>query len=316
MTPSPEVQTTPTRPYARLNGPVEAEEKKEAELVPTPPPVKVTEDLTTVITQLMEQVPLPPPSNFVEETTAAISQALERPPSLSPPSSPSPPPEEEEEPEQTTPTEPPRIVKIVTPEPFEVVEGVRISHVQRTRWTPQSQSSSPHWTQQYPSMTSPPIQPLSPTRQQPLGRQQALARQQFSHQQPVWQQRQQPVQYYPQPSQPLYPPHPSLGQGRQQPVGRTRSTPVGQREVSMNRHNSVKAYATRASDVRELCSRCRRPFGTDLMMAIPALRVQYHGRCFACNVCRSPLAMQPQNMTVLVQNNLLHCPYCYSNAQG
>ena len=127
---------------------------------------------------------------------------------------------------------------------------------------------------------------------------------------------QQPEQRIPPPQQqislhPKQPLHTQLDTGEDDWRGRShtwahRRTSDGPQPVT----------AMKASNVRELCSRCQKPLGTGTVMTIAPLKLQFHLHCFVCRVCRGVLSRGPQNTSVLVQSMQPHCRYCYSNNQG
>ena len=164
---TPQGSPEPPQNHQYLNGPVSSRSP--------PTPAKVIEELAVMVTQVIDQsvtkVQQQQPPKEVSQPTEAIaaSQLMEvvpvsqprevvpaqvvpelQPRATSPPKQVSyPPPEEEISPR--TVEEPPIVVRVVTPEPVEVFgEGIKISNVQRIRWTPSQsyQNGSPHWTQQ------------------------------------------------------------------------------------------------------------------------------------------------------------------------
>lgn len=77
------------------------------------------------------------------------------------------------------------------------------------------------------------------------------------------------------------------------------------------------AYAVKASNPYELCSRCHQVLGGGPVMAIPGAKTQYHLQCFVCRVCRNPLiGTVPKNTLVIMKSRHPHCHRCVSNSKG
>lgn len=78
------------------------------------------------------------------------------------------------------------------------------------------------------------------------------------------------------------------------------------------------AYAMRAKNPYDLCSRCHQPLGQETVLSLPALKTQYHIKCFTCRVCRSPLGQvgAQSSTTIMMKNKRPHCRYCGSSDDG
>ena len=77
------------------------------------------------------------------------------------------------------------------------------------------------------------------------------------------------------------------------------------------------AYAVKAGNPYELCSRCHQMLGEGPVMAIPGAKTQYHLQCFVCRMCRSPLVGTiPKNTLVIMKNRHPHCHRCVANNKG
>ncbi len=87
---------------------------------------------------------------------------------------------------------------------------------------------------------------------------------------------------------------------------------VGQRPVD----GQQSAFAIKAKNPYDLCSRCHKPLGPDTVMSIPNLKAQYHAPCFVCRVCRAPLVRSPHNTAVLIKGMHPHCKYCGLTDKG
>ena len=77
------------------------------------------------------------------------------------------------------------------------------------------------------------------------------------------------------------------------------------------------AYAVKAGNPYELCSRCHQMLGGGPVMAIPGAKTQYHLQCFVCRMCRSPLVgTVPKNTLVIMRSRHPHCHRCVANNKG
>ena len=77
------------------------------------------------------------------------------------------------------------------------------------------------------------------------------------------------------------------------------------------------AYAVKAGNPYELCSRCHQMLGGGPVMAIPGAKTQYHLQCFVCRMCRSPLVgTVPKNTLVIMKSRHPHCHRCMANNKG
>ena len=77
------------------------------------------------------------------------------------------------------------------------------------------------------------------------------------------------------------------------------------------------AYAVKAGNPYELCSRCHQMLGGGPVMAIPGAKTQYHLQCFVCRMCRSPLVGTiPKNTLVIMKSRHPHCHRCVANNKG
>ena len=77
------------------------------------------------------------------------------------------------------------------------------------------------------------------------------------------------------------------------------------------------AYAVKAGNPYELCSRCHQTLGGGPVMAIPGAKTQYHLQCFVCRMCRSPLVgTVPKNTLVIMRSRHPHCHRCVANNKG
>ena len=77
------------------------------------------------------------------------------------------------------------------------------------------------------------------------------------------------------------------------------------------------AYAVKAGNPYELCSRCHQMLGGGPVMAIPGAKTQYHLQCFVCRMCRNPLVGTiPKNTLVIMKNRHPHCHRCVSSSKG
>ena len=76
------------------------------------------------------------------------------------------------------------------------------------------------------------------------------------------------------------------------------------------------AYLSQASSPYDLCSRCHQALGQGSILAIPAIKTQYHPKCFVCRVCRGQLSQGGQSTTVMMKNLQPHCRFCISTDNG
>ena len=77
------------------------------------------------------------------------------------------------------------------------------------------------------------------------------------------------------------------------------------------------AYAVKAGNPYELCSRCHQMLGGGPVMAIPGAKTQYHLQCFVCRMCRNPLVGTiPKNTLVIMKSRHPHCHRCVANSKG
>ena len=81
-------------------------------------------------------------------------------------------------------------------------------------------------------------------------------------------------------------------------------------------------YAT-VTYKQDACTRCRRPLQQPgvaqpgFVMTVASHKLQYHITCFNCAVCRTPLSYDSRGeSTVLIQRGDIHCKFCSSNNQG
>ena len=161
---------------------------------------------------------------------------------------------------------------------------ITISHVKRTRWTPKNH---PHWTQQDTASSHTPVERRATTGSFDLPQKKG----------PQLERRATEQQMEKTPKQ--------TDSWKRNTWSYNETSPDGPQA----------AYALRVADSREQCGRCRQPLGSSPVMTVPSLGLKFHGKCFTCHVCRSPLS-KGQNTNVLMQNNQPHCRYCYSNEEG
>ena len=84
-----------------------------------------------------------------------------------------------------------------------------------------------------------------------------------------------------------------------------------------SRDGPQPAYAVKAGNPYELCSRCHQMLGGGPVMAIPGAKTQYHLQCFVCRMCRNPLVgTVPKNTLVIIKSRHPHCHRCVSNNKG
>lgn len=198
----------------------------------------------------------------------------------------------------------------------------------------------------------PPSQMVSPEKQRNHGQWKSQEEPRIQHtqnhyppagQQAVvgYQQQQQQQQYRPQQAPLQYPP---AGQHAQYNAGyRLNSVPNGHmgsyqsaslprskhEDWRVNRSNTWSAvdrstkdgpqaaYAVKAGNPHELCSRCHQMLGGGPVMAIPGAKTQYHLQCFVCRMCRSPLVgTVPKNTLVIMKSRHPHCHRCVANNKG
>ena len=259
-----------------------------------------------VTTQVFKQKPIR--TNVAEQPLLArySEPTLEQPPEK---------PLEEPNPEESSLATilQPAVVQI--PETVELPSELKIYKIEQTRWTPQLK----HWTLtqwEAPETLSPthsPSKQWSPelTPQALPGRQQQQAsRHQVSPptlhngQIPGQLQAPPPTRKHSEPHPPSMPKYPPA----------VRSYTWG----SKDRHKDgpQQAYAIRASNTYEPCSRCHKPLGGGHVMSLPRAHLQFHLYCFTCYVCHMALTRRAQNTIVLVHGNMPHCRHCISNEKG
>lgn len=84
-----------------------------------------------------------------------------------------------------------------------------------------------------------------------------------------------------------------------------------------SRDGPQPAYAVKAGNPYELCSRCHQMLGGGPIMTIPGAKTHYHLQCFVCRVCRNPLVgTVPKNTLVIMKSRHPHCHRCVSNNKG
>ena len=196
--------------------------------------------------------------------------------------------------------------------PVEVHGELKIRKVDQTHWTPQGK----HWTQSqwetpeprspthspYRSLESPQVLP-GPQPQQQATRHHASP--------PTLQNGQAQLQQAPPPTRKRSEPHPPSMSLYPPPI---RSYTWSSKDRPKD--GPQQAYAIRASNSYEPCSRCRKPLGRGQVMSLPLACLQFHLHCFTCHVCHSALSRDAQNTSVLIHGSLPHCHYCFSNEKG
>ena len=109
----------------------------------------------------------------------------------------------------------------------------------------------------------------------------------------------------------------SLPRNRQEDWRVNRSHTWSAVDRSSSRDGPQPAYAIKAGNPYELCSRCHQMLGGGPIMAIPGAKTQYHLQCFVCRVCRNPLVgTVPKNTLVIMKSRQPHCHRCVSNNKG